>query len=197
MYRLFEFIMEAADKIRMDLRFSFHKVMRRRGFITPAIVVFFLLPALLFAEMSSADSIQAKRPADLLREIYKEVASLERFPNDSFIKGEFHINLDGNEENKEEHILVLNHFASGREKMLVQVTYYESRRKNSPVKYARSIREIECCIFDERVEIERCDYSEMEIKSLLPGILEGIRDTKKILDLIDKRNDSDRERNAG
>ena len=68
--------------------------------------------------------------------------------------------------------------------MLLQVTYFESRRKNSPVKYAKYVREIECCIIDHQVEIERCDYNEVEIDSLLPGILDGIRDTKKILELI-------------
>lgn len=128
--------------------------------------------------------VQDRKPADVLWEIYEEISELERIKNDSFIKGEFHVNLDGNEENKEEHIVVLNHFAAGQEKMLLQVTYFESRRKNSPVKYAKYVREIECCIIDHQVEIERCDYNEVEIDSLLPGILDGIRDTKKILELI-------------
>ena len=127
---------------------------------------------------------QDRNPADVLWEIYEEISELERIENDSFIKGEFHVNLDGNEENKEEHIVVLNHFTAGQEKMLLQVTYFESRRKNSPVKYAKYVREIECCIIDHQVEIERCDYNEVEIDSLLPGILDGIRDTKKILELI-------------
>jgi hypothetical protein len=128
--------------------------------------------------------VQDRKPADVLWEIYEEISELERIKNNSFIKGEFHVNLDGNEENKEEHIVVLNHFAAGQEKMLLQVTYFESRRKNSPVKYAKYVREIECCIIDHQVEIERCDYNEVEIDSLLPGILDGIRDTKKILELI-------------
>ena len=78
----------------------------------------------------------------------------------------------------------MNHFALGQEKMLLQVTYFESRRKNSPVKYAKFVREIECCILEEGVEIERSDYSEVEINSVLPEILEGIRYKKKFLDLI-------------
>ncbi|MGD9347907.1 MAG: hypothetical protein PVH84_18735 [Candidatus Aminicenantes bacterium] len=154
------------------------------GIITVAILSLLFFPSVLYSEKPAGESIQSKRPTDLLREIYEEVAALERFGNDSFIKGEFHINLDGNAENKEEHIVVLNHFISGQEKMLLQVTYFESRRKNSPVKYAKIVREIECCIGDEGVQIERCDYSDVEIHSLLPSILEGIRDTKKILELI-------------
>jgi hypothetical protein len=177
--------MKTADKIGMDLRLSFYKFIGGRGAVTLVILSLLLLSSLLFSGIVKEAFIQAKRSADLLWEIYEEVAGLERFVNNGFIKGEFHINLDGNDENKEEHIVVLNHFASGQEKMLLQVTYFESRRKNSPVKYAKSIREIECCVLKERVEIERCDYSEAEIRTLLPGILEGIRDKKKILNLIE------------
>ncbi len=125
---------------------------------------------MMFSRNITDGLTQDRKPADVLWEIYEEISELERFENDSFIKGEFHVNLDGNQENKEEHIVVLNHFAVGQEKMLLQVTYFEFRRKNSPVKYARCVREIECCILDERIEIERCDYNEVEIDSLLPGI---------------------------
>lgn len=176
--------MVAADKIGMDLRSPCYKYIRGWRVIAFAIFSILFLSSIFFPETISVRSIQTKQPADLLWEIYKEVTELERFENDNYIKGEFHINLDGNEENKEEHIIVLNHFAGGREKMLLQVTYFESRRKNSPVKYAKCVREIDCCILDRRIEIEKCDYNEVEINALLPGILEGIRDTKKFLNLI-------------
>jgi hypothetical protein len=139
---------------------------------------------MMYSRNITDGSTQNRKPADVLWKIYEEISELERIENGSLIKGEFHVNLDGNEENKEEHIVVLNHFAAGQEKMLLQVTYFESRRKNSPVKYAKCVREIECCILSERIEIERCDYNDVEIDSLLPGILEGIRDKKRILDLI-------------
>ncbi len=176
--------MVAADKTGMDLKPVFGKFMGRRGFVIFGVLSLLLLSSTLFSAQMIEESLQAKRPVELLWEIYEEVAGLKRFANDNFIKGEFHINLDGNMENKEEHIVVLNHFALGQEKMLLQVTYFESRRKNSPVKYAKFIREIECCILEERVEIERSDYSEVEIRSVLPEILEGIRCKKKFLDLI-------------
>ena len=172
-------------KIGMDLKPAFYKFAGRRSIVTIGVLSLLFLSSTLFSAIFIEEYLQSKRPVDLLWEIHEEVAGLKRFANDSFIKGEFHINLDGNEENKEEHIVVLNHFASGQEKMLLQVTYFESRRKNSPVKYAKSVREIECCILKERVEIERCDYNEAEIRTLLPGILKGIRDKKKILSLIE------------
>jgi hypothetical protein len=168
----------------MDLRCFFCKLIK--GFCVFAFGIFSLifLSSMMYSRNITDGSTQNRKPADVLWKIYEEISELERIENGSLIKGEFHVNLDGNEENKEEHIVVLNHFAAGQEKMLLQVTYFESRRKNSPVKYAKCVREIECCILSERIEIERCDYNDVEIDSLLPGILEGIREKKKILDLI-------------
>ncbi len=176
--------MVVADKIGMDLRSLSDKFIRGWGVIAFGIVSFLFLSSMLISVKIDDTVIQAKKPTDFLWEIHKEIEGLKRFENDGFIKGEFHINLDGNEDNKEEHIVVLNHFVLGHEKMLLQVTYFESRRKNSPVKYAKCVREIECCILGKQIEIERCDYNDLEISSLLPGILEGIREEKKILNLI-------------
>jgi hypothetical protein len=177
--------MVAAEKIGMDLRFLLIKFRRGSGVFPFAVFSLFFLTSTVMSNNITDGFGQERKPSEVLWEIYEEISEFEHRENDSFIKGEFHINLDGNEENKEEHIVVLNHFAAGQEKMLLQVTYFESRRKKSPVKYAKYIREIECCIVDERVKIERCDYNEVEINALLPGILEGIRTKKKILNLIE------------
>ena len=168
----------------MDWRCFFCKEIKGFRVVAFGIFSFIFLSSMVYSNNIKYGLVQDRKPADVLWEIYEEISELERIKNNSFIKGEFHVNLDGNEENKEEHIVVLNHFAAGQEKMLLQVTYFESRRKNSPVKYAKYVREIECCIIDHQVEIERCDYNQLEIDSLLPGILDGIRDTKKILELI-------------
>lgn len=125
-----------------------------------------------------------KDPAEFLREIYKEVRELGRYGKDNFIKREFHLNLDDNDSNREEHVVVLNHSYSGHETMLLQVTYFESRRKDSPVKYAKVIREIECYVLEGGIEIRRCDYDKTEIHTILPSILQGIRETKKYLHFI-------------
>ena len=124
---------------------------------------------------------QQKNPSDFLKEIYDEVQALGQHSKDDFIKREFHLNLDDNESNKEEHVVVLNHCYSGYETMLLQVTYFESRRTNSPIKYAKAIREIECYVLEGGIEIRRCDYDKTEIRTLLPNILQGIRETKKYL----------------
>jgi len=142
------------------------------------------IPPKSIIRISPASSAQKNDPAKFLRDIYDEVQELGRYGNDNFIKREFHLNLDDNESNKEEHVVVLSHCYSGREMMLLQVTYFESRRINSHVKYAKMIREIECCVLDKGVEIRRSDYEVAEIRTLLPNILRGNRETKKFLGLI-------------
>ena len=142
------------------------------------------LPSEFFFKISPSSTSQQNDPSKFLREIYDEVQGLGRHGNDNFIKREFHLNLDDNTNNKEEQVVVLNHCYSGRETMLLQVTYFETRRKNTPVKYAKMIREIECHVLDKGIEIQRCDYDRTEIQTLLPNILQCIRETKKFLGLI-------------
>ena len=125
-----------------------------------------------------------KKPTDILKEMYREVKELGSYDNEDFIKREFHINLDGNDINKEEHVVVLINSVGGKERMLVQVTYFEPKKIRF-IKYPKDIKVVLCHMKEDKIEIEKCDYSKKEIKSLLPNILQGIRDKKKILKLID------------
>ncbi|MFC2169130.1 hypothetical protein ACFLRM_00995 [Acidobacteriota bacterium] len=125
-----------------------------------------------------------KHPNEFLKEIYQEVVDLGDAYNENFIKREFHINLDGNSRNKEEHVVVLIQNADNKEKMHVQVTYFEHRKGSNIIKYARDIKEIFCSLSGETMEMNGCDYEEKEIRPLLRKILQGIRDKKKFLKLL-------------
>lgn len=116
-----------------------------------------------------------------------EVRELGSYYDDNFIKREFFINLDGYDANKEEHVVILNNREEGLEKMRVQVTYFEAERKNRIIKWAKNTREISYCLKGLNIEIEKCDYSNEEMESLLPKILNGIRDKKKLLKLLNKK----------
>jgi len=131
--------------------------------------------------------IREKDPGEILKEIYREVLELGSRDNEDFIKREFHMNLDGNEEKKEEHVVVFSYKVGDKEKMIVQVTYFEAKRKNSVIKYAKDIRKILCVIRGDKIEIEGSDYNEREIKSLLPEILQGIQNKKELLKLLDRK----------
>jgi len=123
-------------------------------------------------------------PCQILKEIYKEVLELGSRKNENFIKREFHFDLDKNETNSEEHVVVLIYDVGDRERMVVQVTYFKSRGNNNIIKYAKDIRMVFCSIKKDIVEIEKCDYDDKEMKSILPDVLEGIREEKKIFKLI-------------
>ncbi len=127
-----------------------------------------------------------KKSLDVLKEIYKEVKELGKYGKENFIYREFYLDLDGNEVNSEEHVNVLIYDSGGREKMVLQVTYFEP--VNRIIKHAKEIRLVVCFIKGEKVDVEKCDYSEKQMKSLLPDILEEIRHEKELLKQIDRNN---------
>lgn len=133
------------------------------------------------------NTLQEKNLFEMLMEIYKEVIELGSRDKEPFIKREFFMDLDGNSNNKEEHVVFLNHNVGDKEKVILQVTYFESKRKNSFVKYAKNTREILFYLQGEKIEIKECDYKKNEMKSLLPEILKGIRSKKEILNHLRKK----------
>lgn len=142
---------------------------------------------------SSASSIltntiqHKKNPTEILKEMYKEVVELGPYENEDFIKREFHIDLDSDENNSEEHVVFLIQSLGDKEKMIIQVTYFEAKRTRI-IKYAKDIKTILCHVKGGEVEIKKCDYSENDIKSLFPDILQGIRNKKKYLKLLDRKD---------
>lgn len=130
-----------------------------------------------------------KAPEDILKDIYKEVSELGKRKNEDFIKREFHFDLDENPTNSEEHIVVLIYDIDKREKMVVQVTYFEAVGVKYSIKYAKDIRLISCHIASEKLEIVKCDFNKKEMKPTLTDILKGIQEEKKLFKLIDKKDD--------
>ncbi|MFB0564290.1 MAG: hypothetical protein ACETWK_01260 [Candidatus Aminicenantaceae bacterium] len=169
--------------------------MERRSFLRhlPQVILLGIVTADSFKSLAvSADYVAAPQKSsskkdsfEILKEIYQEVmepGSLgSRDEDKEFIKREFFMDIDGNEENKEEHVVVLIHRLGDSEKMIIQVTYFESKRDRSATKYAENTKKIVCFIKGEKVEVAETEYTEKEFKSLLPEILRNIRNKKKIL----------------
>jgi len=128
-----------------------------------------------------------ENPNEILKKIHKEVKDLGSEDKKGFINKEFHVDLDGDKTNREEHIVVLIYDALDKEKMIVQVTYFETKG-NRTIKQAKETKDVVCFIKGDKVEIEKSDYNKKEIKPLLADILKEIRYTKKLLKLIDKKN---------
>jgi len=164
-----------------------------RNFLAVIIGIVAVLVFISYAEVVAKGDLSGKSkikrdPKIVLREIHEEVKELGSYENEAFVKREFHTDLDANNENKEEHIVVLIYRVGDRERMMLQVTYFKSKRKGSIIKYPDEIRVILCYLKGDELEIKHCDYNEKEIESLLPDILQGIRNKKEILKLIEHKN---------
>lgn len=137
-----------------------------------------------------------KNPEEILKNIHKEVSELGKRKNENFIKREFHFDLDENPTNTEEHIVVLIYDIEEKERMVVQVTYFETDGLANSVKYAKDIKLISCSVDSEKLKIEKCDFSKKEMEPLFSDILEGIQEEKKLFKLIDKKDVEHSEINA-
>jgi len=154
------------------------------------IVGFILAPAYAestFRKIFEGISNNKKEPDEVLKEIYKEVKELEDSNEKEFLKREFFIDLDHSHANREEHLVVLIYNACGREKMIVQVTYFKPVGKDSVTYLAKDTRSVFCFIEEHKITIEKSDYKDKEMKYILGEILKGIREEKKLLKLIKQK----------
>jgi hypothetical protein len=119
----------------------------------------------------------------ILKNILDEVVELGPRADEDFIKREFWFDLDGDHDNKEEHVVVMRHDDGHNLKMTIQVTYYTPDRKLI-VRYAQDTKVVLCFIKGDEIEIDQSDYSDTEMDKLFPNLLKGIQDEKALLRLI-------------
>ncbi len=163
-------------------------LIKRIAFV--ALVLFLLQPCAFSTSYGTLDG-KSERETDsskILKEIYREVKELGSYPNEDFIKREFHMDLDGNDTNSEEHVVVLIYESLDGERMVLQVTYFEPEKNNRIIKNAKNIRVISSFIKGDNLEIYKNEYSEKETRPLLADILKGIRSKKELLKQIDRKN---------
>lgn len=141
-----------------------------------------------FPSDSPSKSQQESQIQKLLKQIYDEVVEIGVQVEDNFIKREFWMELDGNEGNKEEHVVVMRHDDGHDLKMTIQVTYYMPDKGFHWVRFAHATKSVLCCIKENGFDIYRSDYSNEEMTKLFPEIIKGIRTKKEILKLIKKEN---------
>jgi hypothetical protein len=152
-----------------------------------------LLAFILNANSSSPNTDPKKKvsshrnPQEFLMEIYKEIKELGGYEKDSFVKREFHMNLDHNEKNKEEHVVVLTQSVENWEKMTVQVTYFKPKGKNKNIKLAQNVMLTLCFIQGKNIVIQQCDYKEDKRGEIFQEILKGIRHKKELLKLVNDK----------
>jgi hypothetical protein len=119
----------------------------------------------------------------LLREIRKEVASLEKYPGEDFARGEFFLGEGDDDTNKTHAVGILVKEEGGGARMTIVVSRLEPARDDPRVKYAREPRTVVCAFAAGAagVEIVRSDYPAEELDKLLPAILKAVLDKKALL----------------
>lgn len=157
-----------------------------RCFLLVVLVNLFMLSGVLFFSqlfgntLFFSDKKNEKNPHVLLRNIFLEIKEMGNYEGENFSKREFFLNLDGNDNNKEEQVVILIHDFMNMEKMVIQVTYFTSKKEKF-VKYAALTKSIESVFLNEDLALIKNDYSEEETLPILENILTGIIKKKKIL----------------
>ncbi|MFW6140185.1 MAG: hypothetical protein ACOC5S_02385 [Acidobacteriota bacterium] len=140
----------------------------------------------LFYGSVTGDKKKKEEPENIIIKIYEEVKEMGLREGEDFIKREFHFDLDGRRANREEHILVFSYSSNRQQILSIQVTYYEDENNQNYQGRAQVIKDINCSIKDENVQIDESDYSQEQIEKVLPQILEGIKKEKEFLKLVRK-----------
>lgn len=154
----------------------------KRG--TPCIIFLLLLTWISGIGLSNPGTKTVPDHHKLLKDIHDEILTFGLNEDPNLIKREFWMDLDGREENKEEHVVVMRHNDGMNMRMTVQVTYFSEDKGQRFVRYAIDTKLIQCCVKGNDLEIDKSDYSDKEMDKLFHDILAGIRNKKEILKLI-------------
>ncbi len=145
-------------------------------------VVVIIDPAVLNASESKAEA--RKKYLEILQSIYNEVKELGAYPGEDFIRGEFFIGAEDDDDTyKDIHVSILIQDCQSRKKMKVRVTQMEPGRGDPRVKYAGISKTLVCLIKEKKVELESSDFKEKEISALAADILRAVQAKKKLLSL--------------
>lgn len=162
------------------LRYLGRSVLKKYSYIFCPIILLWIL--LVLPKGTIADTVSQHHK--LLKEIHDEILHFGINEDPNLIKREFWMDLDGQEDNKEEHVVVMRHNDGLNLRMTVQVTYYSEDKGKRFVRYAKNTKLIKCCINENDLEINKSDYTDKEMEKLFKEILKGIRNKKEILKLI-------------
>ncbi|MGB6338374.1 MAG: hypothetical protein WBF32_01245 [Candidatus Aminicenantaceae bacterium] len=126
-------------------------------------------------------SIEKKDTSKILKEIYQEMKEFDKYPGCDFIKREFFVGEDDDDTNKDIHVVILVQDVDEKEKVTIQVTYME-RSKGSPViGIAKYVKVLSFFVLEDQTDIIKSDFDAKEKEIVLPGVLQAIKNKKKLL----------------
>jgi len=148
---------------------------------TIACCCFFCLAEFVFPVRSVFVPSKKKDISKILQEIYQEVKAFEKYPGCDFIKREFFVGEDDDDTNKDIHVVILVQDVDTKEKVTIQVTYMERTQGRPVIGIAKYVKVLSYFVQGDRVEIIKSDYERTEKELVLPGVLQAIKNKKKLL----------------
>ena len=139
------------------------------------------LSEFVFAMRTSMIFVKKKDASKILKEIYQEMKEFEKYPGCDFIKREFFVGEDDDDTNKDIHVVVLVQDIDEKEKITIQVTYMERSKGRPVIGIAKYIKVLSFFILGGQTEIIKSDFSDKEKERILPGVLQAIKNKKKLL----------------
>jgi hypothetical protein len=136
----------------------------------------FVIPSSIF--VSSIEKIDISK---ILKEIYEEMKEFQKYPGCDFIKREFFVGEDDDDTNKDIHVVILVQEVDEKEKVTIQVTYMERRRGRPVVGIAKDVKIFCYFVLGDKTEIIKSEFDAGQKKLVLPGVLQAIKDKKKLL----------------
>jgi hypothetical protein len=150
-----------------------------RGAITCCLVLF--LSELVFAVRSSAIPLKKKDTSKILKEIYQEMKEFEKYPGCDFVKREFFVGEDDDDTNKDIHVVILVQDVDQKEKVTIQVTYMERSKGRPVIGIAKYVKVLSFFVLGDKIEIIKSDFDLNGKEVVLPGVLQAIKNKKKLL----------------
>lgn len=146
---------------------------------------FFLLIMAVFGWLEAMD--KKDNFSKILKNIYAEVKEFKPYPGESFIRAEFFIGSEDDDDTyKDIHISILIQRQDVGEKMKIQMTAMEARPGQPRIKHARDSKMIVCWILPgapDEPRILSSDVSEKDIDPFLASLLGAIQKKKALLSL--------------
>jgi hypothetical protein len=148
------------------------------------LAVFSLLLCLsefVFPVRLSVISIKKKDPSKILKEIYLEVKGFEKYPGYDFIKREFFVGEDDDDTNKDIHVVILVQDVDEKKKVTIQITYMERSKGRPVIGIAKYTKVLSYFVLEDQTEIIKSDFNDKGKELVLPGVLQAIKNKKKLL----------------
>jgi len=126
-------------------------------------------------------SIKKKDNSKILKEIYQEMKEFKKYPGYDFIKREFFVGEDDDDTNKDIHVVILVQDVDEKKKVTIQVTYMERSKGKPVIGIAKYARVFSFFVLEDQIEIIKSDFDAKGKAIVLPGVLQSIKNKKKLL----------------